>query len=87
MPPLEILAIAFGLAMDATAVSLAVGATIADLVAAVDHWIAFALLTFVGGRMVWSGLSPHPTRVPADPSRGLTLVAIGVRILVQHMAP
>lgn len=34
-------------------IGFALGMAFADIVAAVDHWIAFALLSVVGGRMVW----------------------------------
>jgi manganese efflux pump family protein len=111
--------IAVGLAMDASAVSMAAGAsgqafggraafrlsfhfglfqflmpvmgwylgsTVAPLIAHVDHWIAFGLLAFVGGRMVRSGLSRDEGSVPADPSRGLTLVALSVATSIDALA-
>ena len=34
------------------------GTTVERYIAAYDHWIAFGLLAFVGGRMVWSGFRP-----------------------------
>nr|WP_245838173.1 manganese efflux pump MntP family protein [Niveispirillum lacus] len=34
-------------------VGFALGLAFADIVAAVDHWIAFVLLGLVGGRMAW----------------------------------
>lgn len=34
-------------------IGFALGMAFADIVAAVDHWIAFILLSVVGGRMVW----------------------------------
>src|SRR4030043_1988596 len=33
-----------------------VGRTVVDLIAAYDHWVAFALLTIIGGRMLWDSL-------------------------------
>jgi putative Mn2+ efflux pump MntP len=115
----EILLIAVGLAMDASAVSMAAGAsgqarggraafrlsfhfglfqfmmpvigwylggTLAPLIAGVDHWIAFGLLAFVGGRMIRTGLSRDEASVPADPSRGLTLVALSVATSMDALA-
>lgn len=35
------------------------GTGFAFLVAQVDHWIAFGLLCFIGGKMVWEALSPE----------------------------
>jgi manganese efflux pump family protein len=34
----------------------AAGVTFSHYVQGIDHWIAFGLLAFVGGRMIWSGL-------------------------------
>jgi putative Mn2+ efflux pump MntP len=34
-------------------IGFALGMAFANIVAAVDHWIAFVLLSVVGGRMVW----------------------------------
>ena len=34
-----------------------------SLLAPVDHWIAFALLALIGGKMIWEALTPDP---PAD---------------------
>lgn len=32
------------------------GRTVAEAVAAVDHWIALILLSFIGGRMIWQAV-------------------------------
>src|SRR5512143_3138464 len=40
-----------------------------------DHWIAFALLAFVGVRMIYSAIRGEES-APADPSRGWTLVLL-----------
>lgn len=34
----------------------AAGMTFNDLIKNFDHWIAFSLLAFVGGRMIWNGV-------------------------------
>ncbi len=67
------------------------GSYAAHLIAAVDHVVALALLAFVGGRMVWSGLH-HPDEDSDgehradDPSRGLTLVALSVATSIDAFA-
>jgi manganese efflux pump family protein len=119
MATVEVLMIAVALAMDASAVSMAAGAsgqarggraafrlsfhfglfqfmmpvigwylgsTVAPLITGVDHWIAFGLLAFVGGRMIRSGLDPDGNSVRADPSRGFTLVALSVATSIDALA-
>lgn len=116
---LEIVLIAVGLAMDAFAVSLGVGATghargyrasmrmsfhfglfqalmpiigwyagktIAPFIAALDHWVAFALLVFVGGRMIHSGMSPEAEIHESDPTRGFMLVLLSVATSIDALA-
>lgn len=34
----------------------AAGKTFSTYISSIDHWIAFGLLVFVGGRMIWAGL-------------------------------
>ncbi len=54
------------------------GATVANLIASFDHWIAFGLLGFVGGRMIQAGWNPGQPSFPSDPSRGKSLVMLSV---------
>ncbi len=62
------------------------GAAVAPLISAVDHWIAFGLLAFVGGRMVRSGLDGESESFAGDPSRGLTLVSLAVATSIDALA-
>ncbi len=39
------------------------GRFFADLITAYDHWIAFFLLLFIGGKMIWEALDPKEDRV------------------------
>ena len=63
-----------------------VGQTIVDFIAPVDHWIAFALLAFVGGRMVREGLDPNHEGSKCDPSRGKMLVILCVATSIDALA-
>jgi len=111
--------IALGLAMDAFAVSLGVGATqyahgyrpafrlafhfglfqmlmpvlgwlagktVVEKIASVDHWTAFGLLVFVGGRMIHAGFSQGESPHIQDPSRGLTLLVLCVATSIDALA-
>ncbi|MCG8634141.1 MAG: manganese efflux pump MntP family protein [Desulfobacterales bacterium] len=53
---------------------------------AFDHWIAFGLLVFVGGRMVLSGLDKSDNLIPKDPSRGLTMVMLSLATSIDALA-
>jgi len=57
----------------------AAGATVQRYLANYDHWIIFALLLFVGGRMLKEGFDPnHDNSQGSDPSRGATLILLSV---------
>ena len=112
---LALLVLAFGLAMDAVAVSLvrgasgehrigraievglffgiaqglmpligwALGVALASSIAAVDHWIAFGLLAFLGARMIREGVAGDDDSPPiAGRSHyaGLAVAAIATSI-------
>ena len=61
------------------------GASIEPFISGVDHWIAAALLAFVGVRMIEAGR--RPAGLPAaDPSRGWTLVLLSVAVSLDALA-
>ncbi len=62
------------------------GATIERYIAAFDHWVAFGLLAFVGGRMILSGFSTKDNDVKNDPSRGWTLVLLSIAVSIDALA-
>ncbi len=45
----------------------AIGSLFADYITAVDHWIAFALLALIGGKMLWEALRPDREAETAAP--------------------
>ena len=64
-----------------------VGSTIAQLIANVDHWIALALLAWVGVRMIIAGFKTDQDEGKRDdPSRGGTLVLLAVATSLDAMA-
>jgi len=62
------------------------GTRISHLISAVDHWVAFGLLAFVGGRMILSALDPEPESFSKDPSRGFSLVMLSVATSIDALA-
>jgi manganese efflux pump family protein len=64
----------------------ALGATLAPVIGGVDHWIAFGLLAFVGGRMIRTGIRPEHEAAAVDPSRGLVLVLLAIATSIDALA-
>lgn len=62
------------------------GTTIEALIRHFDHWIAFALLSYVGGRMVWSGFHADQKSYSSDPTRGGLMVLLSVATSLDALA-
>ncbi len=63
-----------------------VGVRIAHFISAVDHWVAFGLLCFVGARMIRASLKNETASFQADPSRGMSLVMLSVATSIDALA-
>jgi putative Mn2+ efflux pump MntP len=61
------------------------GMTLERLIQNYDHWVAFALLAFVGLRMIQAALFGREEEQP-DPSRGWKLVALSVAVSIDALA-
>lgn len=61
------------------------GTTVEPLIRDVDHWLAFALLAFVGGRMIGAAGRPGRTFLN-DPSRGWTLILLSTAVSIDALA-
>jgi putative Mn2+ efflux pump MntP len=63
------------------------GKTVVTYISAIDHWVAFGLLVFVGVRMIRGGLRKQGEE-PAipDPSRGMTLVMLSIATSIDALA-
>jgi putative Mn2+ efflux pump MntP len=64
------------------------GKALYSSIAAVDHWVAFLLLAFVGGRMIWSARTADDDDPPAasNPTRGWDLVILSVATSIDALA-
>ena len=62
------------------------GSTVQRHIAAYDHWIALALLGFIGGKMIYESLHHEEERTPADPTRGWTLVGLSFATSIDALA-
>ncbi len=64
-----------------------VGRTVVDLISAYDHWVAFGLLTIIGGRMLWESLHPeHSDATGTDITRGAALLLLSVATSIDALA-
>ena len=64
----------------------AVGQPLARSISDYDHWVAFGLLTFLGGKMIWEARTPERRPRPDDPTRGLMLVTLSVATSLDALA-
>lgn len=62
------------------------GMSVQQFIAGFDHWIAFGLLAFVGGRMVRSGFDAESESHTSDPSRGGTLILLSIAVSIDALA-
>jgi len=60
---------------------------LADLISKYDHWVAFALLLAVGGRMIWeSAHSREKKKEGVDITKGLMLLTLSVATSIDSFA-
>ena len=77
----------FGLFQSAmTVLGWYAGTSVAQYIRSFDHWIAMALLAYVGGNMIRSGLNPKSESYISDPSKGRLLILLSVATSIDAMA-
>lgn len=62
------------------------GSRIVNFISSFDHWVAFALLAWVGGRMIWESFSTEEKKESADPTRGHMLVILSLATSIDALA-
>jgi putative Mn2+ efflux pump MntP len=62
------------------------GRTVVDFISGYDHWVAFALLALVGGRMIWESFRPPDSKKQIDISKGLPLVTLAFATSIDALA-
>ena len=62
------------------------GGTVAYTLQAYDHWIAFGLLSYVGGKMIYESLQSAGPETVTDPSRGMNLVILSLATSIDAFA-
>ncbi|MBN1764943.1 MAG: manganese efflux pump [Sedimentisphaerales bacterium] len=62
------------------------GLTIHKWIVDYDHWIAFGLLSFVGGRMIYESFQDSSLKESSDPTRGWNLVLFSLATSIDALA-
>ncbi len=62
------------------------GQTIIQWVSAWDHWIAFSLLAFIGGRMIYEAVCGEEKSDERDPTKGLSLILLSIATSIDALA-
>lgn len=62
------------------------GSTIAGVISSFDHWVAFTLLLWVGGRMIKEGFNPEESCRCEDITHGKTLLVLCVATSIDALA-
>jgi putative Mn2+ efflux pump MntP len=63
-----------------------VGSTISSYVADYDHWLAFGLLSVIGGKMLLDAGLDAGKKTKPDPTRGWLLVALSIATSIDALA-
>jgi manganese efflux pump family protein len=51
-----------------------------------DHWLAFGLLVYVGGKMLWEAHRKDDAQATSDPTRGLRLLTLSLATSIDALA-
>jgi putative Mn2+ efflux pump MntP len=71
-----------------TVIGWLAGQSVLRYIQAVDHWIAFVLLSFIGGKMIYESFSSQKRleRKDSDPTKGLSLLMLSVATSIDALA-
>jgi len=62
------------------------GQTVVGIISDYDHWIAFALLAYVGGKMICEGFEKESDEEKADQTSGLPLLLLSIATSIDALA-
>jgi len=85
--PVLRLATAFGLFQFAMPIiGWLAGLTVVEMISSFDHWIAFALLALVGGKMILEGFEKEKDEAMVDQTLGWPLLMLSVATSIDALA-
>lgn len=62
------------------------GREIVKLIEKYDHWLAFLILLFIGGKMIWDSLRNNNVAIKNDISKGLALITLSIATSIDALA-
>lgn len=62
------------------------GSRLVDRIGDYDHWVAFGLLGYVGGKMLWDSRGKSVEKHDKDPTRGISLIVLSVATSIDALA-
>ena len=62
------------------------GRSVAELISPWDHWVAFALLVFIGGRMIYGSFRMDAAGKPTDPLNLYVLLLLSLATSIDALA-
>ena len=63
-----------------------IGQTVVELISNFDHWLAFALLAFVGARMAWEFIKGDPESETVDIDKWANLLTLAIATSIDALA-
>jgi Predicted membrane protein len=86
-PPILRLASAFGaFQFIMPIIGWLAGLTVVGIIADYDHWIAFALLAYVGCKLIWDALKKEEEKETNDQTKGLPLLLLSIATSIDALA-
>jgi len=62
------------------------GRTVSEYIEPVDHWIAFGLLAFIGGKMIYEAFQHDEEAEVCDPTKGWRMVMLSIATSIDALA-
>lgn len=63
-----------------------IGQQVSGYFGAFDHWIAFGLLIFVGGKMLWEARGSENSEEKSDPTKGAMLLVLSLATSIDALS-
>jgi putative Mn2+ efflux pump MntP len=62
------------------------GLTLKNVIASYDHWVAFGLLTVIGGKMIYESFTLKRSQDQLNPARVMTLLILSIATSIDALA-